>query len=51
MKNLVKIAEQIMDATDPTIIFGRVILKVSSSQKISDNMKTVTYLILHSDYK
>jgi len=50
MKNLPKNSEQITDATDPTIIFGTVSLKVRRSQNNSDNIKRVIYLILLSNY-
>jgi len=39
-------AEHIKAATDPTMKFGTVNLKVISNQKISDNIKTAIYLIL-----
>jgi hypothetical protein len=38
--------EQIIDVTDPTMMFGTVILKVTNNQKIIDNMKIARYLIL-----
>jgi hypothetical protein len=34
----------------PAAIFGTVNLKVIRSQKIRDNIKTVTYLISHACY-
>jgi hypothetical protein len=45
MKNLLKNNAQISEATDPTMRFETVNSNVSISQKISDNINNVTYLI------
>jgi hypothetical protein len=38
------------EATAPAAIFGTVNLNVMRSQKIMDNINTVTYLISHTCY-